>query len=73
MEALETACSLSYYFAAAVTETDSAATETAVISSGCCSSSPAADAAMDSASAETPAAVDETPKIYRLFLNQISR
>ena len=57
----ETACSLSYYFAAAATEADAEMTETdAAISSGCCSSSPAADAATDSDSAaEITAAVDE--------------
>ena len=63
----ETACSLSYYFAAAATETDAEMTETAAaISSGCWSSSPAADAATDSVSdsaeATTDAAVDEKTK-----------
>lgn len=61
----ETACSLSYYFAAAATETDAEMTETdAAISSGCCSSSPAVDAVTDSDSAEatTDAAVDEKTK-----------
>lgn len=63
----ETACSLSYYFAAAATEADAEMTETdAAISSGCCSSSPAVDAATDSVSdsaeATTDAAVDEKTK-----------